>query len=78
MMDIEKMTSLASRVFFGIAMLALMLGALEKIANMLNYTFLRSYTPERMLEISVAFALFILVFLVRQIRQDLRARNPRG
>jgi hypothetical protein len=78
MMDIEKMTSLASRVFFGIAMLALLLGALEKIVNILGYTILSPYTPERMLEISVAFALFILVFLVRQIRQDLRSRNQRG
>ena len=74
-MDIDKMTSLASRVFFVIALLALALGFLEKIANMAGYTITQNYTPGRLLEISVAFALFILVFLVRQIRQDVRARN---
>ena len=39
-MDIEKMTSFACRIFFGLAMLALMLSVLEKIANLMGYTFL--------------------------------------
>lgn len=74
-MDIDKSTSLASRVFFVIAVLALALGILEKIANLAGYTITQNYTPERLLDISVAFAMFILVFLVRQIRQEMRARN---
>ena len=74
-MDIDKMTSMASRLFFVIAVLTLGLGVFEKLANLAGYTFTRGYTPERLLEISVAFALFILVFLVRQIREDQRARH---
>ena len=74
-MDIDKMTSLASRAFFVVALLALALGVLEKLANVAGYTITQNYTPGRLLEISVAFSLFILVFLARQIRQDLRARN---
>ena len=77
-MDIDKMTSLASRLFFGIALFSLALGALEKAANLLGYTFLKLYSPERLLDISVAFAMFILVFLARQIRQEMRARNSRA
>ena len=74
-MDIDKLTSLANRVFFAVALLALALAVLEKVANLAGYTVLQNYTPERLLEISVAFAMFILVFLVRQIRQDARARR---
>jgi hypothetical protein len=71
----NKMTSLASRIFFGVALLALLFGALEKIVNLAGYTILRVYTPERLLEISVAFAVLVMVVLLRQIRQELRAYN---
>ena len=75
MMDIEKMTSLANRVFFGIALLALLAGALEKVINLMGYTILKTYSPERLLEISAAFALFVLVIIARQIRQEVKARS---
>ena len=74
-MDIDKITSLASRAFFAIALFTLALAALEKVANLLGYTFLKLYSPERLLEISVAFSMFILVLLARQIRQEVKARN---
>ncbi|RKZ11542.1 hypothetical protein DRQ50_13435 [bacterium] len=75
MMDIDKITSMASRLFFGIALLTLAVAVLEKAVNVLGYTFLKFYSPERLLDISVTFAMFILVLLARQIRQDVRARN---
>lgn len=74
-MDNTKLISVASRLFFIIAVLALLTGALEKLANLAGYTVLRIYTPERMLEISVAFAVLLMVVLLRQIRQELRAYN---
>ncbi len=76
-MDIDKMTSLANRFFFAIALLMLLAGGLEKVVNLMGYTILKNHTPERLLDISVAFAVFILVFLVRQIRQEVRALNSK-
>ena len=72
-MDVAKLTSLACRVLFSIAALALVLGVLEKIANMTGQTLMRFYSPERLLDIAVAFGILTGVLLLRQIREAIRA-----
>ncbi len=71
-MSIDKLTSLVARVFFALAALTLLIGIVEKIANSAGYTIVHSYTPERLLELSVALSIFVSMLLLRQIRQQLR------
>ena len=74
-MDIDKLTSLVCRILFFVAGLSLALGVIEKIVNLNGKTLIRVYTPERLLEITVAVAVLIAVLLLRQIRERLaRAR----
>ncbi len=73
----DKLVSLVSRVFFVLAFLVLVLGIVEKIANLSGYTLTRTYQPERLLEISVSLAVLVMVLLLRQIRDSLRG-SPRG
>lgn len=71
-MDIDKMTSVVSRVLFFVGSLALVLGILEKVANLLDKTITRGYTPERLLEVTVSVAVLVCALLLRQIREAVR------
>ncbi|MCP4571707.1 MAG: hypothetical protein GY838_05090 [bacterium] len=74
-MDIDKITSLVSRVLFGVGALALTMGILEKFANMSGQTLTRGYTPERLLEVTVSVAILVCALLLRQVREATRQRN---
>lgn len=76
-MDHKKLTSLACRTLFFIASLTLVLGFVEKLANVMDKTLTRSYSPERLLEITVALIMIVAVLLLRQIREELRTRGSR-
>jgi len=69
---LDKLMSWACRVFFGLAFLALALGVVEKLARMNGYTVMRTYEPERLLEITVSLAVLAMVLLLRQIRDAVR------
>ena len=73
---IDRIMSWTCRVFFGLALLVLVVGIFEKIANMNGYTFTGNYEPERLLEISVSLAVLVMALLLRQIRDAVRARTP--
>lgn len=73
-MELDKMTSLVSRVLFFVGTLALAAGIVEKIANMMDKTITRAYTPERLLEVTVSVAVLVCALLLRQIREELRKR----
>ena len=71
-MDFDQISSLASRVLFGLTFVLLGLSVLERIARVFDASVLPGYTSARMLEIAVAFAIFVAVLLLRQIREELR------
>ncbi|MDD5718542.1 MAG: hypothetical protein PHQ53_02515 [Candidatus Krumholzibacteria bacterium] len=70
---IDKLVSLVCRVFFVLAFIVLILGIVEKIANLNGYTLTRVYQPERLLEISISLAVLVMVLLLRQIRDAVRS-----
>lgn len=71
-MDMDKLTSLVNRGLFLIGSLALLLGIVEKFANMADKTLMRGYTPERLLEVTVSVAVLVCALLLRQIREAVR------
>ncbi len=74
-MDIDKITSLVSRILFFVGSLAFVVGILEKFANMADKTLTRGYTPERLLEVTVSVAVLVCALLLRQVRQEMRQRS---
>jgi hypothetical protein len=73
--DLERLESLASRVFFGLAFVLLAIAVIERVALWSGYTVLRGqYDPGRLIEFAAMLLLFVVAVLLRQIRQQLRSR----
>ncbi len=72
-MDSEKLISLGSRILFYLSVLLLFIAVVERLTNIAGYTFLRqTYTPGRLLEFAAVFMIFVIVILLRQIREELK------
>jgi len=73
-MNLEKINSLGARILFVGASLLLAVGILEFVVNLFGFTFLRvtTYTPGRLLELADGFLLFVIVLLLRQMREELK------
>ncbi|MEK7707158.1 MAG: hypothetical protein AAB380_04095 [Verrucomicrobiota bacterium] len=72
-MDIAKLNSLVSRLFFAAALVLLAIAVLEKAANLMGHTILGgSYTPGRLFELSTLLVIFVIALLLRQIREELK------
>ncbi|MGH0034538.1 MAG: hypothetical protein ACQGVK_05885 [Myxococcota bacterium] len=68
--------SVALRVLFVGAFGILALGVLERLVNAVGYTVMRgAFSGGRLLEISAVVVLFVVAVLLRQIRDELRARS---
>lgn len=76
-MNLDKLNSIACRVFFVVALLLLTISVLEKIMNFFDYTILRGtpYVPSRLLEYAIILVVFVLALLMRQVREELRKRS---
>ena len=77
-MTFEKMISVASRLFFLAAFVLFGLGVIERIANVAGYTIMPRgwFSPSRLLEIAVVFLVFVIAIQLREIRLELKNRNP--
>jgi uncharacterized protein involved in response to NO len=74
-MNLDKVYSLACRLFFALASVFLAVAVLEKVLNLLGYTILRgSFDPGRLLEYASVLLFFVIALLLRQIR-DLTAKT---
>ena len=62
------MSSLVSRVFFGLAFALLVIAIVEKVANVTGYTILRGFDPGRLLDYATVLLFFVIALLLRQIR----------
>lgn len=63
-----KFVSVISRVLFVLAFVLAGLAVWEKLANMMGQTLLRTYTPSRLLELSVVMLLFVIALQLREVK----------
>jgi hypothetical protein len=63
-----NISSLVSRLFFGLAFALLLVAIFEKLANLTGYTILRGFDPGRLLDYATVLLVFVIAILVRQIR----------
>lgn len=67
---IDKLTSFFSRLFFAVAFILLVIAALDWFIRLFGYRFTWvPYQPGRMFEFSAILMIFVVVFLLRQIRE---------
>ena len=71
-MSWDQLSSIVARVFFVGAFALLGVSILERVCNFLGYTFLRGYSPGRLLEYAAVLLIFILAIVLRQVRDQLR------
>jgi hypothetical protein len=71
-MDIDKLSSIGSRVFFGAALILFVLAVLEWVLNRLNVALGVGYEPGRLTEFAAMFLIPVVTVLLRQIREELR------
>ena len=71
-MNLDRFSSVFSRVFFVVAVVLLAAAVLEKIVNLAGYTLVRVYEPQRLLELAATMMVFVIALLLRQIRERMR------
>jgi len=72
-MDMAKINSLVSRLFFAGAIALVGIAVLEKVANLMGYTILRgAYSSGRLFELASLLVIFVIALLLRQIREELK------
>ena len=73
-MNLEKLVSMVSRLFFlgGFVLLGLALN--ERIANATGYTILQG-KGARLLEFAVVLLLFVIAVQLREMKEELRKRS---
>ena len=72
-MNIDTVLKYLSRAVFVFALAAIAIAFLKAALISLGYTLLGVYyTPGRLLELSAILLVFVIVILLRQIRDDLR------
>jgi TRAP-type C4-dicarboxylate transport system permease small subunit len=77
-MTCEKMISAVSRLFFFAAFVLLGLELIERISKGAGYTIvlLGRFSAGRLLEIAAILLVFVIAIQLREIRQELKKRNP--
>lgn len=74
-MNLTKLVSAVSRLFFFGAFVLLGLGVIERIVYASGYTILRGvFTGFRLLEIAVVLLIFVIAMQVREMREELKRR----
>jgi hypothetical protein len=70
----EKLNSLICRVFFVVAFILLAVAVLERLMNVVGYSFMlgSDYQAGRLLEFAVILLVFVITVLLRQIRDELQ------
>jgi hypothetical protein len=71
---IDKLTSILSRIFLAVAFILLLIAFSEKVLNFFGWTWTWThYGAARLLELSAMLMIFVVVLLLRQIREKLGA-----
>jgi len=74
-MNTDRLSSYASRVFFGAALVLFLCAVLEWFASRLNLKFSLGYDAGRLVEFAAMFLVPVVVALLRQIREELRKQK---
>jgi hypothetical protein len=73
-MDLEKLISVTSRIFFLGAFVLLVLALIERMANAAGYTILEMYRGGRLLEFSVVLLIFVIAMQLREIKEAFKKK----
>jgi len=72
-MKFQAWVERATRGFFGLSFVLLVIAVVERLSNALGYTVLgQKYTPGRLLEFAGILMLFVVALLLRTIRDEIR------
>ena len=71
-MNLQKLISITSRLFFLGAFVLLGLAVIERVANAAGYTLLQLYRGGRLLEFAVVLLVFVIAIQLREIREELK------
>jgi hypothetical protein len=75
-MNLDKLVSVASRLFFLGAFALLALALIERIANAFGYTIMRNYSGGRLLEFAAMFLVFVIAMQLREMKEELKRKRP--
>lgn len=75
-MNLEKLISMMSRLFFLAAFVLLGLGLIEGVANATGYTIMRQYRAFRLLEFAAVLLVFVIAMQLREMKEELKSRKP--
>ena len=73
-MNLEKLVSMVSRLFFIGAFVLLGLALIERIANASGYTILQVYRGGRLLDVAVVLLIFVIAVQLREMKEALKKR----
>ena len=69
----RPLASFISRILFIVSLAMVALAFVERVVNLFDFTLLRgTYTSSRLLELAAILMVFVIVILLRQIRDSLR------
>ncbi len=74
-MNLDKLFSWLSRIFFIGAFVLLGLAVLERVANWVGYTFEPLYQSGRLLEFAVAMLIFVIAIQIREMKEELKGKR---
>lgn len=74
-MNLEKLMSATSRVFFIGAFVLLALAVIERIANATGYTIMNLYRGGRLLEFAVVLLVFVIAMQLREMKVEMKSRR---
>jgi hypothetical protein len=70
---IDKLTSILSRLFFAVAFILLAIAVIDRVLNFFGwYLSWTNYRAGRLFEFSAMLMIFVIVLLLRQIREKLK------
>ena len=75
-MNLERVISMTSRLFFLGAFVLLGLALIERVANATGYTILQPYRAGRLLEVAVVLLVFVIAMQLREMKEELKSRKP--
>jgi len=71
-MDVDKLSSLGSRICFAAALVLLVAGVVEWVLALFNVTIKTGYMPGHLVELGAIFLIPVVTVLLREIREELR------
>ena len=75
-MNLNKLNSMVSRIFFGAAFVLFAVAVMERVLNLVDVSILKgSYTAGRLVEFSGILMVFVIALLLRQMRDELRKKQ---